>query len=33
MVDTRPNLHGTPGIYGFSPEAEIYLDNLQVTPN
>ncbi len=33
MVDTRPNLHGTPGVYGFSPEAEIYLDNLQVTPN
>ncbi len=33
MVDTRPLLHGTPGIYGFSPDAEIYLDNLQVTPN
>jgi outer membrane protein assembly factor BamB len=33
MVDTRPNLHGTPGIYGFSPDAEIDLDNLQVTPN
>lgn len=33
MVDTRPNLHGTPGIYGFSPDAEIYLDNLLVTSN
>lgn len=33
MVDSRPNLHGTPGVYGFSPDAEIYLDNLQVTPN
>jgi outer membrane protein assembly factor BamB len=33
MVDTRPILHGTPGVYGFSPDAEIYLDNLQVTPN
>jgi outer membrane protein assembly factor BamB len=33
MVDARPNLHGTPGVYGFSPDAEVYLDNLQVTPN
>jgi hypothetical protein len=33
MVDARPNLHGTPGVYGISSDAEIYLDNLQVTPN
>jgi hypothetical protein len=33
MVDRAPNLHGTPGIFGNSPDAEIYLDNLLVTPN
>jgi outer membrane protein assembly factor BamB len=33
MVDHSPNLHGTPGVYGNSPDAEIYLDNLIVTPN
>jgi hypothetical protein len=33
MVDHSPNLHGTPGLYGNSPEAEIYLDNVIVTPN
>jgi hypothetical protein len=33
MVDKSPNLHGTPAIFGNSPDAEIYLDNLQVTPN
>ncbi|HVT28077.1 MAG TPA: PQQ-binding-like beta-propeller repeat protein [Lacipirellulaceae bacterium] len=33
MEDAKPNLHGTPGIYGLSSDAEIYLDNLQVTPN
>ena len=33
IVDKSPNLHGTPAIYGNSPDAEIYLDNLQVTAN
>jgi hypothetical protein len=33
MVDRMPNLKGTPAVFGNSPDAEIYLDNLQVTPN
>ena len=33
MVDKAPNLHGTPAVFGNSPDAEIYLDNLQVTAN
>jgi hypothetical protein len=33
MVDKTPNKHGTPGIFGNSPDAEIYLDNLKVVPN
>ncbi len=33
MIDQAPNLHGTPGVFGNSPDAEIYLDNLQVTSN
>jgi hypothetical protein len=33
MVDSAPNLHGTPGVFGNSPDAEIYLDNLRVTSN
>jgi outer membrane protein assembly factor BamB len=33
MVDHSPNLHGTPGLYGNCPEAEIYVDNVMVTPN
>jgi hypothetical protein len=33
MVDHSPNLHGTPGLYGNCPEAEIYVDNVIVTPN
>jgi outer membrane protein assembly factor BamB len=33
MVDHSPNLHGTPGVFGNAPDAEIYLDNLIVTPN
>jgi len=33
MVDHSPNRHGTPGLYGNCPEAEIYLDNVIVTPN
>jgi outer membrane protein assembly factor BamB len=33
MTDHSPNRHGTPGLYGNCPEAEIYLDNVIVTPN
>jgi hypothetical protein len=33
MVDQAPNLSGSPGLYGHASDAEIYLDNLQVTPN
>jgi outer membrane protein assembly factor BamB len=33
MVDNAPNLHGSPGLYGHASDAEIYLDNLVVTPN
>lgn len=33
MVDQAPNLHGSPGLYGHASDAEIYLDNLQVTLN
>ena len=33
MVDHSPNLHGTPGLFGNCPDAEIYLDNVIVTPN
>jgi outer membrane protein assembly factor BamB len=33
MVDQRPNLRGSPGLYGHASDAEIHLDNLQVTPN
>jgi hypothetical protein len=33
MVDRMPNLNGTPAVFGNSPDAEIYLDNLQVTAN
>jgi outer membrane protein assembly factor BamB len=33
MVDKAPNLHGTPGVFGKSEDAEIYLDNLQVISN
>ena len=33
MVDKSPNLHGTPGVFGNTPDAEVYLDNVQVTPN
>jgi len=33
LTDASPNLHGTPGIFGKSPDAEIYLDNVIVKPN
>ncbi|MCH2113863.1 MAG: PQQ-like beta-propeller repeat protein [Pirellulales bacterium] len=33
MVDQSPNLCGSPGLYGNAQEAEIFVDNLVVTPN
>lgn len=33
MTDHAPNLQGTPGVYGNTPDAEVYLDNVRVTPN
>jgi hypothetical protein len=33
LVDRSPNLQGTPGIYGNTPDAEVYLDNVHVTAN
>jgi hypothetical protein len=33
FVDHSPNLHGSPGLFGKSEDAEIYLDNISVTPN
>jgi hypothetical protein len=33
IVDRSPNLQGTPGIYGKTENAEVYLDNVQVTAN
>jgi outer membrane protein assembly factor BamB len=33
VVDHSPNLQGTPAIYGNTPEAEVYLDNVKVTAN
>jgi hypothetical protein len=33
LVDEAPNLQGTPGIYGNTPDVEVYLDNVKVTAN
>jgi hypothetical protein len=33
IIDHSPNLQGTPGVYGNTPDAEVYLDNVRVTPN
>ena len=33
IIDKSPNLRGTPGVFGNSADAEIYLDNLEVTAN
>jgi len=33
MVDHSPNLHGSPGLFGNANDAEIYHDNIEVTPN
>ncbi len=32
-VDETPNLVGSPGFYGDATNAEIYIDNVSVTPN
>ncbi len=33
IIDEAPNVSGSPGLYGNAKDAEIYLDNLSVTPN
>jgi len=33
MLDTSPNLSGSPGLYGNAQEAEIYVDNVSVVEN
>ncbi|HZL38602.1 MAG TPA: PQQ-binding-like beta-propeller repeat protein [Tepidisphaeraceae bacterium] len=32
LTDETPNTHGSPGLWGFSNDHEIYYDNLAVTP-
>ncbi len=32
-IDTHPNRQGSPGIYGDAGQAEVFFDNLKVTPN
>ncbi len=32
-VDEVPNLQGSPGLFGQSTVAEIYIDNVTVAPN
>lgn len=33
MEDTRPNLAGSPGLFGNATNAEVFIDNVSVTPN
>jgi len=33
LVDPQPNVTGSPGMYGDSTNAEIYIDNVSVVPN
>jgi outer membrane protein assembly factor BamB len=33
VVDETPNFYGSPGLYGDATLAEIYIDNIEVTPN
>jgi len=33
FTDPRPNVEGSPGLYGHASEAEIFLDNVSVTAN
>jgi hypothetical protein len=33
MVDKSPNLNGSPGLFGKSDTAELFVDNIKVFPN
>ena len=33
MMDSSPNLFGSPGLYGNAQEAEFYIDNVSVVSN
>jgi len=33
LADDTPNTHGSPGLWGFSNDHEIYYDNVSVTAN
>jgi outer membrane protein assembly factor BamB len=33
MVDKSPNLHGSPGLFGKTETAELFVDNIKVFPN
>jgi outer membrane protein assembly factor BamB len=33
MEDSRPNTHGSPGLFGNATNAEVFIDNVIVTPN
>ena len=33
LEDPTPNRNGSPGLWGFSNDHEIYYDNIIVTPN
>ena len=33
MVDERPNLNGSPGMFGNARDALLFIDNISVTPN
>lgn len=33
LVDSQPNTFGSPGLYGDATNAEIFIDNISVTPN
>ncbi|MFM9116465.1 MAG: hypothetical protein ACKOU6_09940, partial [Planctomycetota bacterium] len=33
MVDSRPNKAGSPGLFGNATNAEVFYDNVTVTPN
>jgi hypothetical protein len=33
MIDPVPNKQGAPGLTGDSTNAEVYIDNVLVTPN
>jgi len=33
LEDSRPNTQGSPGLFGNATNAEIFIDNVTVTPN